>query len=134
MLGNILISTFFFSLDAFLLALAGLIRISPSILKTARMFFRRFMDLSFKFYQLVLGQIAPVVQNRWGANILTGMLRIVSTMILSLILGLLLLLIFSLPINIWSVALCIIHGLAVGLVWGKVDQAVEGFQMGVNVE
>jgi hypothetical protein len=134
MLANILMSFFFFSLDIFLVALAGLLRLFPSILKTARIFLRRFMDLSFRFYQLIMGQVAPFFQHRWGFNILVGTMRVVSTVILSLILGLLLLLIFGFSINTWSVALCIFHGLAVGLVWGGTSQEVEGFRMGEDTE
>lgn len=135
MLGNILISGLFFSIDIFLLALAGTLRLFPSFLKSGRVMLRKFMGLSFKFYQLILGQTAPFLQNRWGFNILVGLLRIISTIVLSLILGLLILLLLGLPISIWTIGLCFIHGLTVGLVWGEMEPPIaEGFRMGENIE
>ena len=135
MFANILIFIFFFSINLFLLALAGALRLFPSFLKSARALMYEFMGWSFKFYQIILGQIAPFFQNRWGLYILEGSLRILSTIILSLILGLLILWILGLPISTWTVGLCFLHGLVVGLVWGEVDHAAaEGFRMGANFE
>lgn len=134
MLANILISAFFISVDLFLLAIAGLVRLFPSLLKFTRMLLREFMGLSFKLYKLILGRVAPILQNRWGVNILVGALRVISTVIMSLILGVLILWIFGFSITVFSLALCFLHGLVVGLVWGSVDHTPEGFHMGANVE
>ena len=132
---NILVSIFFFAFEMLLLALAGILKLFPSFLKFARVLLDQFMELSYKFYSMILGQVAPFLQNRWGFNILVGSLRTISTIILSIIFGLLLFLILGLPISIWTVALFFIHGLAIGLIWGGVEHvAVEGFRMGENIQ
>jgi hypothetical protein len=134
MLVNILTSIFFFAVDFFVLALAGIIRLMPTLFRSGRVILNQFMDLSYQFYRFVLGNVAPFLRERWGFNILVGALRVVATVILSLVLGLLFLLVFGLPFNVWTVGLCILHGLAVGLVWGGAEAVSEGFRMGVNAE
>ena len=131
---NILTSIFFFAIDFFVLALAGIIRLMPSMFRSGRMILNQFMDFSYQFYRFIMSHIAPFFQERWGFNILVGSFRVLTTVVLSLVLGLLFLLIFGLPLNVWTVALCILHGLAVGLVWGGAEVVSEGFRMGSNVE
>ena len=135
-MANILISMFFFTIDVFLLAMAGALRLFPSFLKTARALLREFMGFSFKLYRTILGEVAPFLKDGLGLDILSGTLRVCASVILSLVMGLFLLILLGFSITPFSFCLCVIHGLVVGIVWGKVDQppTEEGFRTGVNLE
>ncbi len=133
MLGNILMAGFLFSLNMIFLIVAAALRLLPSLLNVARRAIRIFMVLSFRLYSLILTNLAPLIGSYFGVNILTGYLRILSTIILSLTLGLLLSVLIGLPISGWSIGILATHGLFVGLAWDEVTKS-EGFQLGVHIE
>lgn len=120
-----------FSLAQVLIALALLLRFLPALVKFARLCLRGFLILSFRLYRLLLKPIAPVVQRYVGVDILSGMARVVATLLLSLVLGFVLLLVMQWPVAIWNIGLFALHGLLVGLAWDEMEHPSD-LRMGVN--
>jgi len=113
--------------------LAALLRLLPQFLKLIRLGLRGFLILSFRFYHLLLTRIAPVIQQCLNINVLTVHLRVVASLLLSLILGLVFLFLTSLPVTGWSVGLSVLHGLSVGLAWDEIEKP-GGLQLGVKIQ
>jgi hypothetical protein len=134
MLGNFLATTIIVSLNLLIVTLTGALRLFPSFMKSARFLLTKFISLSCQFYHMILNRISPILQKRWGIDIQSGLLRIASTNLLSLALGLLIFSIFGFPITIISVGLCLLHGLVVGLVWGEDEQPADQFHLGQDVQ
>jgi Cu/Ag efflux pump CusA len=68
-----------------------------------------------------------------GVDILKGFARIMSTILLSLGIGFLILRLFHMPVNGLSVGICILHGLIVGLVWDGIS-SLENLNIGDHLE
>jgi len=77
--------------------------------------------------------MAPIVQQRLNINILAGPSRVIASLLLSLILGLLFLLLTDLPMTGWSIGLSLLHGLSVGLAWDEIEKP-GGLQLGVKIQ
>lgn len=133
MLGNLLGMTCLFSLNLVLLAFAAALRMFPAFFKTTRHFLKTFFDLSCRFYKLILGPLAPLLEGLLGINILKGLFLVGSTIFMSLVFGLLIMWLSGLPITVFTVALCITHGLIIGLIWNDTEHQQE-FQMGGPTE
>ena len=88
MLGNLLTAGCLFSLNMIILVLAGLLRMLPSFLKFIRNAIRMIMNLSIRFYNLILTRAAPIMGQHLGINILKGFARIIATILISLVIGL----------------------------------------------
>jgi hypothetical protein len=121
MLGNLLTAGCLFSLNMIILVLAGLLRMLPSFLKFIRHVIRAILNLSIRFYNLILARAAPALDQHLGINILKGFARIIATILISLMIGLLILALLHWPINVLTVGICILHGLIVGLVWDGIS-------------
>jgi hypothetical protein len=121
MLGNLLTAGCLFSLNMIILVLAGLLRMLPSFLKFIRNMIRAILNLSIRFYKLILTRAAPTLGQYFGINILKGFARIISSILISLVIGLIILTLLHLPINALTVGICILHGLIVGLVWDGIS-------------
>jgi hypothetical protein len=133
MLGNLLTAGCLFSLNMIILVLAGLLRMLPSFLKFARDMIRLLMKLSIRFYNLILTRAAPLLGDHFGINILKGFARIISTILLSLVIGLLFFCLVHIPINGLTIGISILHGLIVGLIWDGISSA-ENLNLGDHIE
>jgi len=134
MLGNFLATTIIVSLNLLIVALTGALRLLPSFMRSARFLLGRFISLSCQLYRMILNQISPILERHWGIDIQSGLLRIASTNILSLVLGLIIFSIFGFPITIISVGLCLLHGLVVGLVWREGEHPADQFHLGQDIQ
>jgi len=128
-----LVGTCLASMSLVFLSIAALLRLLPQFLKLIRLGLRGFLILSFRFYHLLLTRIAPVIQQCLNINVLTVHLRVVASLLLSLILGLVFLFLTSLPVTGWSVGLSVLHGLSVGLAWDEIEKP-GGLQLGVKIQ
>jgi hypothetical protein len=133
MFGNFLAAICIFSLNLFLMTLTGVLRLLPDFLKAARRLLGKFIDQSYRFYRKILEWAAPFPKNHWGIDIQSGWLRLASTNVLSLILGLIIFAVIGLPITIVTVGICVLHGLVVGLVWREKEQPSDEFHLGGDV-
>jgi hypothetical protein len=121
MIANLLTAGCFFSLNMVILVLAGLLRMLPSFLRSLRGVIRFIMILSTRFYNLLMSRAAPMLNQHLGVDILKGFARIITTILLSLGIGLVILSLFHLPINSLTVGICILHGIVVGLAWDGIS-------------
>jgi hypothetical protein len=134
MLGNFLATTMIVSLNLLIVTLSGVLRLLPSFMKSTRFLLGKFILLSCQFYRMILDQVSPILEKQWDIDIQSGLLRLASTNIISLGLGLLIFSIFGFPISIISVGLCLLHGLIVGLVWREGEHPEDQFHMGQDVQ
>ncbi len=79
------------------------------------------MTLSTRFYNFILTRAAPLLNRHLGIDILKGFARIITTILLSLGIGLLILCLFNLPINGLTLGICILHGVIVGMAWDGIS-------------
>ena len=121
MVANLLTAGCLFSLNMIILVLAGLLRMLPSFLRSLRGLIRFIMILSTRLYKLILTRAAPILNQHLGVDILKGFARIVTTIMLSLCIGLLIMYLLHLPINGLTVGICILHGVVVGLAWDGIS-------------
>jgi hypothetical protein len=121
------------SLSLLFFSIAGLLRLLPGVINLVRRVLRGLLILSFRFYRLLLTCVAPFFEQRLNIDIFAGLSRVIASTILSLILGLLLLALLNLPLTEWSVGLCFLHGLAVGLAWDEIERP-GGLQLGAETQ
>ena len=133
LLGRLLVGSCFASGSLLLLSLAVLVRLLPRLLRLTRRALRGFLILSFRLYRLLLRPLAPLILQRFNANILSGVLRVSACLMLSVGLGLLVLVVGGLRLTGWAVGLFLIHGLAVGLSWDEVGSP-GGLQLGARIQ
>ena len=133
MLGNLLTASCLFSLNMFILVFAGLLRMLPSFLKFLRNAIRIILNLSIRFYNLILNRAAPMMGQHLGINILKGFARIISSILISLVIGLFIVALLHLPINALTVGICILHGLVVGLAWDGIS-SLGNLNLGDHIE
>jgi hypothetical protein len=114
-------------------SIAALLRLLPHFLSLIQRALRVFLILSFRFYHLVLTCIAPTIQQLLNVDILVGSARIVASLLLSLVLGLLFILVTGWIVTGWSIVLFLLHGLFVGLAWDEIGNPA-GLQLGVKIE
>ena len=133
MLGNFLATTIIVSLNLLIVTLTGALRLLPSFMRSTRFLLGKFISLSCQFYRMILNRVSPLLQKRLGIDIQSGLLRVASTNLLSLALGLLIFSIFGVPITIIGVGLCLLHGLVVGLLWREAEHPEDQFHMGRDI-
>jgi len=122
-----------FSLAQCFIALALLLRFLPATAKFARFCLRGLLILSFRWYRLLLTQIAPFLKRLVGIDILAGIARVGATILLSLLQGFVLLFLLHWPIAVWNVGLFVLHGLLVGLAWDEMEHPGD-LQMGAHIQ
>ena len=133
MLGNLITAGCLFTLNMVILVLAGLLRMLPSFLRLLRQGIRVILLLSTRLYNLILGRAAPALDQHLGINVLNGLARIICTILLSLVIGLLFCFLIHIPINGLAIGVCILHGLVVGLVWDGISNR-ENLNLGDDAE
>jgi hypothetical protein len=114
------------SLAVLFFSLAIWLRLLPHLL-------RGVLILSFRLYSFLLVPIAEPMRADIGVDILDGFWRVICCLLLSGSFGLLLLVVLGLPITVWSVGLCLLHGLVVGLAWDEIQQP-GGLQLGTKIK
>ena len=122
-----------FSVILLFLSLAGLLRLLPALIPYVRRALRWLFVLSFRLYRHVLAWLAPYVEAYLGFSVVAGFPRVVAAVLLSVILGVTFLLLAHWSITAWSVGLCVLHGLVVGVAWDELEES-EGLRLGVKAE
>ena len=133
-MSNLLLALCFFAFDFLLMALLVFFRLLPKISSTTGRLMREFMAMSFRLYRWLLGRLAPYLQEQLGIDILHGTFRILSTVLLSLLVGLLVMGLTGMRVTAWGLLSCALHGLIVGAAWHTLVRPGEGLQLGKEVE
>ena len=120
-LGYILVGVCLTALSFAFFSIAALIRLLPRMLHLAHRGLRAFLLLSFRLYRLLLTRLAPFAHRYLKVNVLAGYSRVVASVVLSLMLGLLFLCATRLTVNGWGVGLSLLHGLSVGFLWDEIE-------------
>jgi hypothetical protein len=130
---RVLVGVCLSSLGLLFFSIAALLRLLPGFLRLASRGLRVGLVLSFRFYRLLLARVAPTIERRLKINVLIDPSRVVASALLSIVMGSLLMFVIGLPVTVWSVGLCLLHGLAVGLAWDEVE-APEGLRLGARIQ
>ena len=133
MFGNLLAVICLFSLNMIVLVLAGLLHLLPAFFKAVRRGIRFILMLSSQFYDLILTQAAPGIDRHLGVDILKGFARIATSILLSLVIGVLLFRLLNISLNGLTMGICILHGLIVGLAWDG-NSNFEALNLGDTIE
>jgi hypothetical protein len=128
----IVLATTFFAINLFFVALAGVLRLLPMLVPLAGRFLWGLLVLSCRVYYLLLSRLAPYVEQSLGIRLLEGLWRLTTTLLMSLTIGLTFLMIAQLPLTVWTVLPCILHGLFVDFVWDEIPEMGE-LQMGIRL-
>jgi hypothetical protein len=129
---TIIVTTALFALNLFFVAVAGVLRLVPSLVPLIGRLIWGVLVLSCRLYYLLLDRFAPLIERRFRVKILQGLWRLAATVSMSLALGLAFLLLSQLPISIWTITPCVLHGLFVDFVWNEIPGMGE-LQMGVRL-
>jgi hypothetical protein len=108
-------------------------RLFPTIARFLRACLRGFLILSYRFYALLLMPIAQFSKRHLGIDILSGLGRIVVTVSLSLVMGVLFLLLTNGQLTGWIVVFIVLHGLVVGIIWDDIQYPGE-LQLGTKIQ
>jgi len=131
--GSVIIGLCLSTFMALLMTLFFTIRNLPNILERLQRLMRYLLRGSFQLYNAILSPLQTWVFQQTGFDIFHPFTRILSTIILSLVIGVGLLTLFSQPILDWELITLAVHGLFVGLAWEGILRSND-FQMGVGLE
>ena len=106
-----------------------LLRLLPTAANSFTVIMHSVLMLSVRFYYLIIGHAAPILEDRLRVDILDGLWRLASCIVISQLFGILFLLLAGWEISGWTVILFTLHGMVVGLVWDEVVN-MDGLQMG----
>jgi len=134
MFGNFLATILMTTLNLLVVTMTGVLRLLPAFMKATRSILEKFIELSNRFYQLILDQLSPFFARRWGIDIQSGLLRLLSTNLLSLVFGCLLFILLGLPITLLGIGVCLVHGMVTGLMGQGSTQEEDDFFLGKDVE
>jgi hypothetical protein len=129
---TIIVATTLFALNLFFVAIAGVLRLVPTLVPLIGRFIWGVLVLSCRLYYLLLNRIAPFIERRFRIKILHGLWRLAATLLMSLTLGVTFLLLAQMPFSIWTVTPCVLHGLFVDFVWDEIPGMGE-LQMGIRL-
>lgn len=101
--------------------LAFALRLMPTLLQMAGQCLRLFLFISYRLYRMLLTPLARILRRRTGLDLTAGLLRLLSTTLLSLIVGFIIIAVTPLTMSLVTVGTCLIHGLAVGIIWDDVE-------------
>lgn len=130
--GQLIFSMTVFALNMLFLSLAGVMRLLPVLLPILARAAWGLVLLTCRLYYLLVTRAAPWVKKHSGINILGGLPRLATTILLSLTLGGLFLFIAQLPLTLWTAGPLILHGLFVDFIWDDIPQT-GSLQMGVRL-
>lgn len=121
-----------FSLLQGAIGLAAVLRLLPALLSLARYLTRLFFVGSFRLYRLLLTLAGRWLKRFAGIDILTGIPRLIATLLLSISLWLATVLLLRVSLSVWIFVPAVLHGLIVGLLWDDLAQPSE-LQMGIKL-
>jgi hypothetical protein len=121
------------SLSLVFFGIAALLRLFPQFLRLLRLGLRGFLILSFRLYHLLLTPVAYIFQHFLDIDIFASPIRVIASLLLSMVLGWLFTLLAEVPVVGWEIVLFILHGLFVGLAWDEIGDPA-GLQLGVKIE
>jgi hypothetical protein len=130
---RVLVGTCLGSINLVLVALAGLLRSLPQLFHLARSCLRGILILSFRLYRLVLGRLAPGIQQTLHVDVQRGFPRVAICVLLSLGLGTIFLFLIRGRLTGLGLGLSLLHGLAVALAWDEIE-APGGLQLGTKLQ
>jgi hypothetical protein len=133
LIGNLVVGTCFFSSIVFFLSLAASLRLLPKLLGFLIRVLRWFMILSYRLYSFILEKCAEPADRLFEIDLCTGLVRLMSTTLLSTSIGLSVHLLTDLPWSEWIIAVFSLHGVLVGLLWDKLLDP-GGLMLGVNID
>jgi len=107
------------------IGLVAILRLLPALLSLARYLTRLFFVGSFRLYRLLLTLTARWLKRFAGIDVLTGMPRLIVTLMLSVSLWLTTLLLLRVSLSVWVFIPAVLHGLIVGLLWDDLAQPGE---------
>ena len=116
-----------------LMALFGVLRNLPTIMKAAREAVRELLILTYRAYRPLICRLQPIAYQNLGIELGRTALRVVATSIFSLVLLLAFDLVVGWRISILLSVLAIVHGATVGLLWDELDQP-NGFRTGERIQ
>ncbi len=131
--GNLFIGICVSAISLLFVSLAITIRLLPKFLSFSRLCLRGFLILSFRLYKMILTPISNPLERMFNINILSNLPRVVATMMLSVTGYLFIVHLTKLNTPDWLIALAILHGLTVGVIWGGLMQP-GGLQLGVDIQ
>ena len=131
--GSILIGLCLSSFGILLMTLFLGLRNLPQILGALRRFVRWAFRGSYRLYSAFLSPIRSWVYHHTGYDIYHPLLRVACSICISLVIGFVLLVLFSIQISPWLLIVLALHGLFAGLAWESILRS-DDFQMGVNLE
>jgi hypothetical protein len=132
LLANLLVGACLFAPAVFFFSLAALLGLLPVFARFLRICLRALLILSYRLYLIILTLVAPLVERWVGVDPLLGWPRLVATLTLSLIIGMVVLALTPLTATAISLGLIVVHGLAVGLAWDEIA-APGGLQLGARL-
>ena len=133
MLGNLFMAACLLTLNIILIAIAGGLRLLPTIFRFLRRTVRGMLLLSVRFYDNIFKRLAPLLKRHLGIDNLSGWWYIPCSILLSLVIGSSIVLLLGIKVNGWSVGVCALHGLLVGLTRNHTTSP-QGLHLGVDIE
>ena len=94
---------------------------------------RRSLRFSYNLYSSLLNWINPTIMGTFGADLLEGYPRIISSIALSVMIGYGLLSLIHIRLRLWMAVILVMHGLFIGREWDGIN-APKDFQMGARVD
>ncbi len=131
--GSVIIGVCVSGFTTLAMALLLTIRNLSGILRGLQHLLRSFLRASFRLYARILNPIRGTVYEFTGVDVVAPLPRTVVTTVLSILLGLVIMLLFSWQIRWRVVAMFAIYGAFVGLAWESILHS-DDFQLGVNLE
>ena len=105
------------SINLLFVMLAMLFGRLPAIIDFLRRLLRWILLVSFRLYYALLSRLQPTLENSFGLNLSSGAPRIIACSLLSLAILTFFLAITSLSFSVWGLAVAVLHGIVVGIVW-----------------
>lgn len=105
----------------------------PAIVRTLQRVLRSMLRGSYRLYNTALSPVRVWFFRGTGLDIFHPVPRVVSSVILSLGIGIGLLAVFSMELSTWILIALALHGFFIGLAWENILLS-DDFQMGVNLE
>lgn len=122
-----------FSVLQFAIGFAALARLLPTLFALGRYLVRLLLVGSFRLYRLLLTLAAPLLTRYFNINVLGGIARLISTVLLSVSAGLAALWLLHWSLSLWTISPPVLHGLIVGLLWDDMSEP-GSLRLGVKKE
>lgn len=132
LLGTIVVGTTVFTLNLLFMGLASVLRLLPLLFPLLGRFCWGTLVFSCRFYYLLLGRVAPLLEQHTQIKILEGLTRLGVVLGMSLALGLGFLFLSQIAITWWTVLPFVIHGFFVDFAWDDIP-GLGALEMGTRL-